>query len=367
MRAIAVSFRSGRSYPVFLADDLFLQEGWLEKVDFPSCRGAILTNDRVGELYAERVRQFFEKQGYFLGIVVVPDGEEYKNIKTVEEVYHKLLALDLDRKSFLLALGGGVITDLAGFVASTFLRGIAYYQIPTSLLAQVDSSIGGKTGVNLEEGKNLVGTFYQPSGVFIDLGFLDTLPAREYCEGLAEVAKAAFLEGETFVNFLLEHTSEILQRKKDVLEEIVARAILFKKGIVERDEKEENLRGILNYGHTIGHALERALGYGVLRHGEAVSMGMMGEALLGKKLGMSKERVVQVQRELLSKFGLPLSISQRVKLSEFFPALYKDKKKQAGRVRFVLLEDLGRPIAGVEVGEEEISRVLGEICEVEEA
>ncbi|MGQ9622609.1 MAG: 3-dehydroquinate synthase [Candidatus Caldatribacteriaceae bacterium] len=367
MREITVSFHSGRSYPVFLAGDLFLQKEWFEKIDFPSCRGAVLTNDRVGELYAERVCRFFEKQGYSLGVVIVPDGEEYKSIKTVEEIYHKLLVLDLDRRSFLLALGGGVITDLAGFVASTFLRGIAYYQIPTSLLAQVDSSIGGKTGINLEEGKNLVGTFYQPFGVFIDLSFLDTLPEREYREGLAEVAKAAFLEGEASVNFLLEHSSDILQRRRDVLEEIVASAILFKKGIVERDEKEENLRSILNYGHTIGHALERALGYGVLRHGEAVSVGMMGEALLGEELRISRERVSQVQRELLGRFGLPLSIPQEVGLPEFLLALYKDKKKQAGRVRFALLEDLGRPVTGVEVEEGEILKVLRKICEVKEA
>lgn len=364
MREITVSLPEGTSYQVLVDAFLFSRDDWLSCVSFPSSRGVLLTNDRVGELHGEKVRAFFARRGYEVHTVVIPDGEEHKTLRTVEEVYHQLLALDLDRKSFLLTLGGGVVTDLGGFVASTFLRGIAYYQIPTSLLSQVDSSVGGKTGVNLEEGKNLIGTFYQPSGVFVDLSFLDTLPEREYREGLAEVVKAAFLEGEAFVEFLRHHREAILRRDKSVLEEMVARAIAYKKGIVERDEKERGLRSVLNYGHTIGHALERATGYGVLRHGEAVSVGMHGEALLAFWAGISNGETYRLQQAVLEEFGLPLRVFQGVKVEEFFSALHRDKKKERGRVRFTLLESPGKPVLGVEIGEDMVMRVLPEICEV---
>lgn len=364
MREIVVSLPEGRGYSVLIDTSLFSRDDWLSRISFPSSQGVILTNDRVGQLYAEKVQGFFARQGYTLGVVAIPDGEEYKNLKMAEELYHRLLALDLDRKSFLLTLGGGVVTDLGGFVASTFLRGIAYYQIPTSLLAQVDSSIGGKTGVNLEEGKNLVGTFYQPSGVFVDLSFLDTLPEREYREGLAEVVKAALLEGEEFVAFLYSHRDEVLQREKSVLEELVARAIAYKKWVVEKDEKERGLRSILNYGHTIGHALEKATGYGVLRHGEAVSVGMRGEALLALRLGVSTDEVCGLQEKILQMFGLPLRVSQRIKVEEFLSALWKDKKKEGGRIRFTLLERPGKPLPGIEVEGEMVLEILPEICEV---
>lgn len=364
MREIVVSLPEGRSYSVFVDISLFSRDDWLSRISFPSFRGAVLTNDRVGRLYAEKVQNFFAQKGCTIGVITIPDGEEYKNLKTVEKVYHELLALDLDRKSFLLTLGGGVVTDLGGFVASTFLRGIAYYQIPTSLLAQVDSSIGGKTGVNLEEGKNLVGTFYQPSGVFVDLSFLDTLPEREYREGLAEVVKAALLEGEEFVAFLYTHRNEVLRREKNVLEELVARAIAYKRWVVEKDEKEKGLRSVLNYGHTIGHALEKATGYGVLRHGEAVSVGMRGEALLALRIGMSTDEVYRLQEEMLQTFGLPLRVPQRIEVEEFLSALWKDKKKEGGKIRFTLLERLGKPLLGIEVEEEMVLEILPEICEV---
>lgn len=364
MRKIVVSLPKGLKYTVLIDAFLFSQDDWLSCVSFPSSRGVILTSSRVGQLYAEKVQNYFARRGYVVDILTVPDGEEHKNLRTVEEIYHKLLALDLDRKSFLLALGGGVITDLGGFVASTFLRGIAYYQIPTSLLAQVDSSIGGKTGVNLEEGKNLVGTFYQPSGVFVDLSFLDTLPEREYREGLAEVVKTAFLEGEKFVTFLRARREEILRREKNTLEELVARAVMYKKRIVEKDEKEQGLRSVLNYGHTIGHALEKATGYGMLRHGEAVSVGMHGEAMLALKIGVSTDEVYKLQESILEAFELPLRVSQRIEVREFLSALRKDKKKEGGKIRFTLLECLGKPVLGVEVEEEKVLEILPEICEV---
>ncbi len=365
MREIVVSLSEGRSYRVFIGPSLFLRDDWLQEVPFPSRRGVILTNDLVKVLHAERVQRFFVQRGYAVDVVAIPDGEEHKNLATVEKVYHRLLALDLDRKSFILALGGGVITDLAGFVASTFLRGIAYYQIPTSLLAQVDSSVGGKTGVNLEEGKNLVGTFYQPSGVFIDLSFLETLPEREYREGLAEVAKTAFLEGKDFTTFLLEHAEDILGRKGTVLEEVVARSIAFKKAVVEKDEREGGLRSILNYGHTIGHALEKGNGLRCASPRRSSERGDERRSVPCMRSGDRYRRGLRHPEGVLEKLGLPLRVPQKINLNAFFSALWRDKKREGQKVRCTLLADLGKPVTGVEVEKAAILKVLPEICEVE--
>lgn len=366
MRKIVVSLSEGRSYPVFIGERLFDREGWRESAFFPSKKGVLLTNTTLDVLHAGKVLSSFVQGGFTLGKVVIPDGEEHKNLVTVEKIYHELVRFDIDRKSFLLSLGGGVVTDITGFVASTFLRGINHFQIPTSLLAQVDSSIGGKTGVNLEEGKNLVGTFCQPRGVFIDLSFLRTLPEREYREGLSEVLKAAFLSGGDFLEFIEGHREAIKRRDLEVLEELVARAVDFKRRIVEEDEKEKGLRSILNYGHTIGHALEKTLGYGIIRHGEAVAIGMMGEAFLAWKLDIGNEDVFNRQREILRNFGLPVSLACAIDRSMCFSALGRDKKKEGGKIRFVFLESFGVPRWGIEVDEEDIERVLSFLEEGEE-
>jgi len=357
MRKLVVYGENHKQYPVFLDPNLLERDDWLKEVQFPSSRGVIITNSRVGPLYEEEVSSFFSRQGFNIQAVTIPDGEEYKNLSLVEFIYDQLLSLDLDRKSFLLALGGGVITDITGFVASTFLRGITYFSIPTTLLAQVDSSIGGKTGVNLPQGKNLVGTFYPPHGVFIDLSFLHTLPPREYEEGLAEVAKTFFLAGGEVLS-LSEKKEQILSREEKILEEIIFQSLSFKKKIVEEDEKEKGLRSILNYGHTIGHALERVEGYGKLRHGEAVALGMMGEAILGHKLGITSSKVVEKQREILANFHLPTQLQFKIDREEFFVALRQDKKKEKGKARLVFLKDFGQPIWGVEVEEEKIGEAL---------
>ena len=357
MRKLAVCGESGKQYPVFLGWDLLERDDWLEEIKFPSSFGVIVTNSRVGSLYEERVSSFFSRQGFTIQVVTIPDGEEYKNLSTVEFIYKQLLSLDLDRKSFLLALGGGVITDITGFVASTFLRGIPYFSIPTTVLAQVDSSIGGKTGVNLPQGKNLVGTFYPPAGVFIDLSFLRTLPPREYKEGLAEVAKTFFLAGGEILS-LLEKREQILSREEEILEELIFQSLSLKKKIVEEDEKEKGIRSILNYGHTIGHALEKVEGYGKLRHGEAIALGMMGEAILGEKLSITPSKVVDKQREILANFHLPTQLKFKIEREEFFAALRQDKKKERGKARLVFLKDFGQPIWGVEVEEEKIGEAL---------
>ncbi len=359
MRNLIVETKE-RVYPVFIGYGLF-EEGILGGLDLSFSAGALITNQRVGPLHAGKVCQAFREQGFELASLELPDGEEFKTLASAEKAYHFLLQEGLDRKSFLVTLGGGVITDLGGFVASTFMRGIAYYQVPTSLLAQVDSSVGGKTGVNLEEGKNLVGTFYQPHGVIIELSFLETLPEREYREGLAEVAKAAFLAGGGFLKLLALRGGALLERDYGVLEEVVEKAVVFKKEIVEQDEKERGLRSILNYGHTVAHGLEKALGYGVLRHGEAVAIGMMVEAMVGLEMGITKPRVMEVQKEILQGIGLPLSVEVPLSSEDFWAILKHDKKREAQHIKFSLLRDFGDPVFGVSVPEEVFKKVFDSV------
>jgi len=319
----------------------------------------------VGPLYEQGVQQLFRERGFDIKTITIPDGEEYKQLTTVEHIYHELLKLGLDRKSFLVALGGGVITDITGFVASTYLRGIPYLQIPTSLLAQVDSSVGGKTGVNVEEGKNLIGTFYQPNGVVIGLDFLATLPDREFREGLSEVVKAAFLSGGEFFKFFNENVESLLQRDPDILEYIIYQSVQFKGKIVEEDEKEKGVRSILNYGHTLGHALEKTLGYGILRHGEAVAVGMMGAAFIAEKMGMINAEVVGFHRKILQESGLPIFLPYPIQTEVFLNALMKDKKNVSGSLRMVLLQNVGEPVYSVPVELELIVTILPQLVEVE--
>lgn len=358
MRMMGVFLPEGRSYPIWIGKSLFKEKEWFKPEVFPSRRGVCITNTTIEKLHLDTLYSFFAQENFSLEKVVIPDGEEYKNLSTVEKIYHELLKMDLDRKSFLVALGGGVITDITGFVASTFLRGTDYFQVPTSLLAQVDSSIGGKTGVNMEEGKNLIGTFYQPKGVFVDLSFLTTLPEREYREGLSEIVKAAFLAGGQFLALLEKEKKALLKRDEGILEEMVEQAVDFKRKIVEEDEREVGIRSILNYGHTIGHALEKTIGYGKIRHGEAVAMGMVGEALLAWKLGISTEKVFRKQKFLLQELGLPVGLDCSLDWSMCLSAMYRDKKKEEGKFRFVFLEDFGYPRWGIEVEEKEVLHVL---------
>ena len=364
MRELTIQTKD-KHYPVIILSSLFSSSDWLNQLTFPSGKGAIVTNTTVGELYAQEVQSVFRDHGFDVATVTIPDGEEYKEIGTVDGIYHQLLKEGLDRKSFLLALGGGVITDIAGFVASTYLRGIPYFQIPTSLLAQVDSSVGGKTGVNLLEGKNLIGTFYQPDGVIIGLDFLETLPDREYREGLSEIIKAAILTGGGFFEFIDNKAELILAREPGILEEAIYQSVRFKGQVVEKDEREKGLRSILNYGHTFGHALETTLGYGVLRHGEAVAVGMMGAAVIAEKMGFINTEVVNTHKKLLIRCGLPISLPYSVSPKGFIQALMKDKKTTGGSLRFVLIKAIGEPVYSIPVEVGLILEVLPQLVEVE--
>jgi 3-dehydroquinate synthase len=292
-------------------------------------------------------------------LVTVPAGEKSKRIAVVEQCYDKLAAHRLERKSFIVALGGGVVGDLAGFVAATYLRGIPFVQVPTTLLAQVDSSVGGKTGVNLKAGKNLVGSFYQPRLVLCDLDTLKTLPKREYVSGLAEVIKYGVIYDAVLFAQLERNLPKLLHRDVAILTAVVARCCEIKADVVGHDETESGLRAILNFGHTVGHAIENSSGYGKFLHGEAISIGQVAAAKLSEKvLGLPSGDVARIEN-LFTNAGLPVRIKlnagQRKKL---FTAMRLDKKVSGGEVKFVLAGKIGRVKYGCEVPADLIGKIL---------
>jgi len=318
--------------------------------------GAILTDSNVGPLYASSLQRTLEDAGWGVADVVeVRAGEGSKTLQTYAELVGRLARAGLTRDGALFALGGGVVGDLGGFVAATFLRGIDLVQLPTSLLAMVDSSVGGKVGVDLPEGKNLVGSFLQPRLVVADLGWLETLPAPEVSHGLAEVIKMGLLSGGTFFDDL-DRIEAALDGDLDALRVLIVHSVRFKARIVAEDELERGRRAILNYGHTIGHGLEAAAGY-ALPHGEAVSAGMVAAARLSReRLGSD---LVALHEDLLRSARLPLKVPA-VDVEKVLSAMGRDKKRRAGDAyRLVLLEEVGKPLWGVPVAVEEVRRMIG--------
>jgi len=313
----------------------------------PLCRGlgfsgsaAIVSNTTVAPLYYEQVRSSLERAGYRACLVALPDGEGYKNSATLDLIYDALVEAALDRGSFILALGGGVIGDMAGFAAASYLRGIPFVQVPTTLLSQVDSSVGGKTGINHPRGKNLIGAFYQPRAVLIDVATLDSLPEREYVSGLGEIVKyGAVLDGD-FFSFLEENAPRLLARDKTALIHAVGRSCAIKARVVESDEREGGVRAILNYGHTLGHAVETLTGYTRYLHGEAVAIGMVQAARVSQALGYCSAADRGRIESLLALFGLPLELPD-FPAGAYAEALYHDKKVRDSGLLFICNAGIG--------------------------
>ena len=325
-------------------------------------RCAIITDTNVGKRFANAAFNSLAKAGFAPALIVAPAGETAKSLKTVQACYDQLAAHRLERSSFIVALGGGVVGDLAGFVAATYLRGIDFVQVPTTLLAQVDSSVGGKVGVNLKAGKNLVGAFHQPRLVLCDLAALRTLPEREFRAGLAEVIKYGIIRDAALFARLERDLAKLLKREPKALAEVVARCCKIKADVVSRDETESGPRAIMNFGHTIGHAIEAISGYGNYLHGEAISIGQVAAArlstrVLGFPAGDAERIAVLFQRA-----GLPtrarFNSSQRKKL---FAAMRLDKKVSGGEIKFVLAKKIGKVVWGQRVAEGVIHRILDEI------
>ncbi len=333
-----------RPYTVHVGCGLLEQIGSLSLAAGLNGRVAVVTDTNVGSLYRERVVHALKPLDDAPLVIEVEPGERSKSFATLERIYDKLVEARFDRHSAIVALGGGVVGDLAGFAAATFLRGVALVQVPTSLLAQVDSALGGKTAINHPLGKNLIGAFYQPALIAADIAVLRSLPEREFREGLAEVIKyAAIMDVEMFEQ-LERDQAAILRRSEDILGHFVTLCLRHKATIVERDEREAGLRALLNFGHTVGHALEVASGFGGLLHGEAVAIGMVAEARLSKTLaGLDACAVARLERWLKGA-DLPTELLPGWKDQKFVDALALDKKRESGSVRLILLRELGQAI-----------------------
>ncbi len=316
----------------------------------------VITNDLVGPLYGNRLVESLQMSRFDALYYQVPDGEEYKSLECAEKLFSCAIKGGLDRQSAIIALGGGVIGDLAGFVAATYMRGIPLIQVPTTLLAQVDSSVGGKVAVNHPLGKNMIGSFYQPRLVYIDLKVLDTLDPREVRSGLAEVVKYGVIHDRCFFEFLEQYLEQITALDKDLLFTVIKNSCSIKGRIVEKDEKESGLRALLNFGHTIGHALEVLTNYRVYRHGEAVSLGMVAAAEIAAGRGLLTSKEVNRLAGVLEKAGLPTALPYSS--DEILPLLSRDKKAHYGRPRFVLPQTLGMAALFDDVGDDEIRNAL---------
>jgi shikimate kinase / 3-dehydroquinate synthase len=390
--ACVVETVTGR-YPVFVGYGLLDDLG--NRMHRASLSGTaiIISDDNVFALYGQRVEGILKHSGFGVHSFVVPAGEDVKSLDHAARMYDFLVRERVERDDIIIALGGGVVGDLAGFVAATFMRGISWVQVPTSLIAMVDASIGGKVGVNHAEGKNLIGAFYQPSMVLADCQTLATLPERELVSGWAEVIKHGLILDEEFFLFLESNAERLRSLEPEVLTQAIARSMAIKAGVVSQDEKErEGRRTILNYGHTIGHGLEAATGYRSFLHGEAVAIGMMGAAMLSRRLGLLSSVAVERQQVLLDGFGLPTSLiattltspgsaspsslgapysmslrakrsNLKVSIEGITRAMELDKKKRGKTILWVLLENIGRAVIRTDVPQEEVLAVLHELAQ----
>ncbi len=358
MRKVKVPL-GDRSYSILIGTGLMSQVGiQCRKLDLGR-RCAIISDQHVGPLYAKAVTTSLVRAGFEPILITVPAGETAKKLDTVAGCYDQLADHRLERKSFILALGGGVVGDLAGFVAATYLRGIGFVQVPTTLLAQVDSSVGGKVGVNLAAGKNLVGAFYQPRLVLCELEALRTLPDRELHAGLAEVIKYGIVWDRALFNRVERDMDRLRARDPSVLAPVIARCCAIKAEVVRQDETEGGLRAILNFGHTIGHAIEAVAGYGRYLHGEAIAIGQVAAARISAaRTGLSPGAVERIAA-LFRKAGLPTEIKLNPKSRARVRAAMKlDKKVSGGEVRFVLAEKIGKVTWGRPVPIEVIERAF---------
>ena len=329
-----------RSYDIELGADILGRIGALCRELGLSGTAAVVSNTTVAPLYYELVRSSLAAAGFRVCLVSLPDGEEYKNSATLNLIYDGLVDASLDRGSFILALGGGVVGDMAGFAAASYLRGIPFLQLPTTLLSQVDSSVGGKTGINHPRGKNLIGAFYQPKGVLIDVATLDTLPEREFLCGLGEIIKYGAVLDADFFSFLEENSARLLSRSKDALIEAVSRSCAIKAKVVAEDEREGGVRAVLNYGHTLGHAVETLTGYKRYLHGEAVAIGMIQAAKVSQHYGYCDQADRDRIEALVTALGLPTELPP-FPVHDYQEALSHDKKVRDQGLLFICNRGIG--------------------------
>ena len=331
-----------RSYPIHIGRGL-LSDASLILPHLKRKHVAIVTNTTVAPLYLEQLSDTLQAAGVQVIPIILPDGEAYKNSDTLNSIYDALLQNRCERSTTLIALGGGVIGDLTGYAAATFLRGVPFIQIPTTLLSQVDSSVGGKTGINHPLGKNMIGAFYQPQVVLADIDTLQTLPPREFSAGVAEVIKYGLIRDAQFFDWLERHMAQLMQLDEAVLSEAIYRSCQNKADVVAKDEHEQGERALLNLGHTFGHAIENAMGYGVWLHGEAVAAGTMMAADLSQRMDwLSAADVARIKNSLLAA-NLPL-VPPKLGAAKYLDLMGLDKKVENGKIRLVLQQGIGRAV-----------------------
>ena len=338
MRTLRVALGE-RSYPIYVGPGLLDDAGLIVPL-LPQKRAAVVTNTTIAPIYLDRIAESLTRSGVAVVPIVLPDGEEFKNWQTLNAIFDVLIAHRCERRTALIALGGGVVGDMTGFAAATWQRGAPFIQIPTTLLAQVDSSVGGKTAINHPQGKNMIGAFYQPRAVIADLDTLGTLPERELKAGLAEVIKHGLIRDAEFFRWLEANIDALLARDPVALEHAVVRCCEIKAEIVALDEREEDLRALLNFGHTFGHAIEAGLGFGTWLHGEAIGAGMVMAADLSHRLGSLGAADVSRIERLLTRAGLP-TIGPTFASSKYLELMSVDKKARDGGLRFIVLDRVG--------------------------
>ncbi|HAI70209.1 MAG TPA: 3-dehydroquinate synthase [Gammaproteobacteria bacterium] len=330
-----------RSYPIYIGQALLGDA----KLIAPYVKGQqvlVVTNETVAPLYLEKTLSAFAN--YQTAYVILPDGEKYKTLEILNPIFETLLKRHFDRQTTLVALGGGVVGDITGFAAAAYQRGVPFIQIPTTLLAQVDSSVGGKTGVNHALGKNMIGAFHQPTSVVIDTKTLETLDDRQLSAGLAEVIKYGLINDLDFFEWLENHATDLLARDPQTLSHAIAQSCQDKATLVAEDERENGRRALLNLGHTFGHAIETGMGYGQVLHGEGVAIGMVLAAQMSARLGWIKEADVSRAMALIEKIGLPTRLPEAMTTDQMLALMQVDKKVRQGKIRLVLLEKLGQAI-----------------------
>ena len=349
-----------RSYPIFIGPGLLKETDRLRS-HLGQGQAVIISNDTVAPLYLDQVKQTLgDSYGWE---IILPDGETHKTLGTISQIYDRLLRAKADRQTTLVALGGGVIGDITGFAAAPPQRGIDFIQIPTTLLAQVDSSVGGKTAVNHPAGKNMIGAFYQPKAVVADTTVLTSLPPREYAAGLAEVVKYGVIDDVDFFHWLEESVAALHSRSEEALQQVIFRSCASKAKVVREDERESGRRAILNFGHTFGHAIEKLAGYGEWLHGEAVAIGMVMAAELSvRHCGFPQSDALRL-RALLKALGLPVTLGERrLETEAMIEAMGLDKKVNDGQLRFVLARQLG----DVYVSDDVNAQVLREVLDMQQ-
>lgn len=353
---ITVHYEGKPAYEILIEPNFDKLAGQIAHLGYKNRRICIVSDSNVAPLYAVDLKGQLEKLAFDVSLFTFEAGEHNKNLSTVQSLYIHLIEHKFDRKDVLLALGGGVVGDLTGYAAATYLRGIDFVQVPTSVLSMVDSSIGGKTGVDFDQYKNMVGAFHQPKLVYMNLSVIDTLDPKQYYAGFGEIIKHGLIKDLDYYVWLLEHLAEIYTHEPEILEEVIYRSCKIKQAVVEKDPKEKGERALLNFGHTLGHAIEKLKNFTLL-HGECVALGMVAAAHISWKRGYIEQDEFLELRDMMVAFRLPISMED-ISIEDIIETTKSDKKMDAGTIRFILLKEMGQAVIDTTVTEKEMKEAL---------